>query len=124
MRHILVVAVIFAVTCQAQTATTDSPTKEYAASSEQPQTSSIAPSDAKAEQPKAPKLPPGFRARVVKGATVYCQKTPVLGSRFAKEICLDEVGLKQYQDRAESMRRDLSTTSRICAGTAGACGNE
>jgi len=35
----------------------------------------------------APTAPPGYKARVRKGQTVYCKTVEVTGSNFPKEVC-------------------------------------
>lgn len=67
------------------------------------------------------KPPPGYRVKIYGWDIVYCRKTPVLGSRFSKEVCMTEAQLKEHMATNEEMRRNKDQTSRVCAG--GACGN-
>lgn len=66
------------------------------------------------------KPPPGYRVKINGWDIVYCRKTPVLGSRFAKEVCMTEAQLKEHLAANEEMRRNKDQTSRVCAG-GGAC---
>lgn len=66
------------------------------------------------------KPPPGYRVKINGWDIVYCRKTPVLGSRFAKEVCMTEAQLKEHLAANEEMRRNKDQTSRVCAG--GPCG--
>ena len=78
---------------------------------------------AEASEQQAFKPPPGFKARIVDWSVVYCKKTPVLGSRFPKEMCMTEAQLKDHMATNESMRQNKDQASRICSNPA-ACGNE
>jgi hypothetical protein len=67
------------------------------------------------------KPPAGYKQRVENGATVYCRKVMVLGSRFPKDLCLTEAQVRDLEASNDNMRRDKDQSSRIC--TAGACGS-
>jgi hypothetical protein len=67
------------------------------------------------------KPPPGYRVKIYGWDIVYCRKTPVLGSRFSKEVCMTEAQLKEHIAANEEMKRNKDQTSRVCAG--GACGD-
>jgi hypothetical protein len=73
------------------------------------------------EKKPAFKPPPGYRVKISGWDIVYCRKTPVLGSRFSKEVCMTEAQLKEHMAANEEMRRNKDQTSRVCAG--GACGD-
>jgi hypothetical protein len=63
-----------------------------------------------------------YRMRQIKGETVYCRKTVVLGSRFEKQICMSLEELKAHEQRSQSMRDNMSEKTRLCTGAAG-CAN-
>lgn len=63
------------------------------------------------------KPPPGYKVKIKGWDIVYCRKTPVLGSRFPKEICMTEAQLKEHLAANEEMRRNKDQTSRVCGGT-------
>jgi hypothetical protein len=67
------------------------------------------------------KAPAGYKARVENGATVYCRKVTVLGSRFPKDLCLTESQVRDLEATNDSIRRDKDQSSRVC--TAGGCGS-
>lgn len=50
------------------------------------------------------KPPPNYKARVVKGETMYCRKEAPIGSRFKETICLTEAQLKDQLLREEENR--------------------
>jgi 2-oxoglutarate dehydrogenase E2 component (dihydrolipoamide succinyltransferase) len=76
---------------------------------------------APAAQEEAEWRPPaGYKARVENGNRVYCRKTTVLGSRFAKDVCMTEAQLRDFEQSNEGMRQNKDQTSRMCAG-GGAC---
>ena len=64
--------------------------------------------------------PAGYKARVENGSKVYCRKTTVLGSRFAKDVCMTEAQLRDFERSNEGIRQNKDQTSRVCAG-GGAC---
>jgi hypothetical protein len=67
--------------------------------------------------------PPGYKAKVLDWEIVYCRKLPVLGSRFPKEVCMNEAQLKEQMATNDAFGRDKDQVSRVCSGQ-GACGNE
>ena len=67
------------------------------------------------------KAPAGYKTRVENGATVYCRKVTVLGSRFPKDLCLSESQVRDLEATNDNIRRDKDQSSRIC--TAGGCGS-
>jgi hypothetical protein len=58
---------------------------------------------------------PGYRPKRVDGAQVWCQKTVVLGSKFAKEYCVTEAQMRELIRSRQSMREDLGQR-RPCSG--------
>ena len=62
------------------------------------------------------KPPPGYRVKIYGWDIVYCRNTPVLGSRFPKEVCMTEAQLKEHMAANDEMRRNKDQTSRVCAG--------
>jgi hypothetical protein len=68
--------------------------------------------------------PPGYKAKIQDWGIVYCRKMPVLGSRFPKEVCMNEAQLKEHMANNEAFGRDKDQVSRVCGGVSGACGNE
>ena len=64
----------------------------------------------------APPAPPGYKARVRKGETVYCKTVEVTGSYFPKEVCYTVDAL------AELEKQQNNSTSRILNKPA-ACNN-
>src|SRR5262245_3137932 len=65
---------------------------------------------------RAFKPPAGFKTKILDWGIVYCKKMPVLGSRFPKEVCMNEAELKDYLANSDAMRRDKDQASRICTG--------
>jgi hypothetical protein len=64
---------------------------------------------------KAPfDLPPGFKPTRISGELFYCRKMVVLGSRFPKQLCLNEDQLKEYMAGNEAMKRNKDEVSRLC----------
>jgi hypothetical protein len=75
--------------------------------------------DAKSAEKKPEFKPPaGYKVKIHGWDIVYCRKTPVLGSRFSKEICMTEAELKEHLAANEEMRRNKDQSSRVCAGSA------
>src|SRR4029453_11317298 len=61
-----------------------------------------------------PDLPPGFKPTRIRGELFYCRKMVVLGSRFPKQLCLNEDQLKEHIARQEAMKRNKDEVSRLC----------
>jgi hypothetical protein len=132
MRIVLLVALASVAGCASAPSTHESTEAAAAASIAAP--ASPAPAAA-AEAPASPtavvadasptegefKPPAGYKTRVENGATVYCRKVTVLGSRFPKDLCLTESQVRDLEASNDNMRRDKDQSSRIC--TAGACGS-
>jgi hypothetical protein len=97
-----------------------SPGSDAAAASPQatasPQTAASAPAaQPAAEASKVPfNLPPGFKPTRISGELFYCRKMVVLGSRFPKQLCLNEDQLKEHMARNEAMKRNKDEVSRLC----------
>lgn len=77
----------------------------------------VALADAKTEKFK---VPSGYRPREKEGATVYCKKETILGSRFPKEFCFSAAQLKELEAISAEQRRQLQKGA-ICGTAAGAC---
>lgn len=73
---------------------------------------------AKAENEKPVKVPPGYRKKLVKDQIMYCTTTTTLGSRFPKQICVDEDGLQALAELRESNQQDLKKSQSLCASAA------
>jgi hypothetical protein len=73
------------------------------------------------EPPKTLRVPSEFRRKVVKGETLYCTTTTIIGSRFPKLLCVNEQGLRDLIDQREENQQALRRSQSICAGGA-ACG--
>lgn len=68
----------------------------------------------------APYKPPhGYRMKIVGGEKMYCSKTVVVGSRFAKEICMTQEQLVDLKARETDVQRELSRGQTVCAGGSG-----
>jgi hypothetical protein len=75
--------------------------------------------DAKSAEKKPEFKPPaGYKVKIYGWDIVYCRKTPVLGSRFPKEICMTEAELKEHLAANDEMRRNKDQSSRVCTGAA------
>lgn len=74
-----------------------------------------------ATAPTAPpfKPPYGYRMKVVGGEKMYCSKTVVVGSRFAKEVCMTQEQLVELKARETDIQRELSRGQTVCAGGSG-----
>jgi hypothetical protein len=68
-------------------------------------------------------LPPGFKPTRISGELFYCRKMVVLGSRFPKQLCLNEDQLKEYMARNEAMKRNKDEVSRLCTTKEGCATN-
>jgi hypothetical protein len=124
MRLCLLTVLIAAATCHAQTATPNSAaaSESAAATSTAPEPSAIESKSKEAVEEKEFTPPLGFKARKVDGVTMYCKKTQVTGTRFPKQLCLDEAGLKQYESNSEAVQRDVAASTRVCGGPGAVCG--
>jgi hypothetical protein len=83
-----------------------------------PQTAASTPAAAPSPAAKIGKLPfdlpPGFKPTRISGELFYCRKMVVLGSRFPKQLCLNEDQLKEHIARNEAMKRNKDEVSRLC----------
>jgi hypothetical protein len=93
---------------------TQAPTETQAAQPAQTETETTAKAET-SEEEIAFKPLPGYRAKRVDGAQVWCQKTVVLGSKFAKEYCVTEAQMRDLIRSRQSMREDLGQR-RPCSG--------
>jgi hypothetical protein len=97
-----------------------SPGSDTAAASPQTAASASAAAPPSAAEPAAkvsklpPDLPPGFKPTRISGELFYCRKMVVLGSRFPKQLCLNEDQLKEHIARQEAMKRNKDEVSRLC----------
>ena len=64
-------------------------------------------------------LPPGFKPTRISGELFYCRKMVVLGSRFPKQLCLNEDQLKEHIAGNEAMKRNKDEVSRLCTSKEG-----
>lgn len=76
--------------------------------------------DAKAQKFK---VPPGYKARVKEGTTVYCRKDIILGSRFPTESCYTEAQIDQLQANAAAARREMQK-GQICGSATALCAGQ
>jgi hypothetical protein len=65
-------------------------------------------------------IPPGYKAKVRNGETVYCKKEPTTGSRFEVETCMNAADLEALRQRTEQDREQFRKNQTLC-GTGG-CG--
>ena len=68
-------------------------------------------------------LPPGFKPTRISGELFYCRKMVVLGSRFPKQLCLNEDQLKEHIEGNEAMKRNKDEVSRLCTTKDGCAWN-
>lgn len=73
--------------------------------------------EAKVEQKKEFKPPPGFREKKVGGKVVYCRKDMSTGTRFKTEQCLDENQIKDYLLAQEQQRAEVDRMRAVCASS-------
>lgn len=70
-----------------------------------PAPAAVPASAAAADEAAKPFKPPaGYKARTVKGETMYCRKEAAIGSRFKETVCLTEAQLKDQLLREEENR--------------------
>ena len=67
------------------------------------------------------KPPMGYKAKIVDWEILYCRKMVVLGSLFAKEVCMTELQIKEQMAKNDEMRRDINKVTRTCTSVE-ACG--
>lgn len=61
------------------------------------------------------KVPREFKRKIVKGQTMYCTKTTLIGSRFPKTVCVDEAGLRTLLETRAAQQQDLKRAQSLCA---------
>jgi hypothetical protein len=66
------------------------------------------------------KVPSGYKSRTKDGATVYCKKETILGSRFPKEFCFSQAQLEELEAISAEQRRQLQK-GQICGAASGLC---
>jgi hypothetical protein len=69
---------------------------------------------------KSLRVPAGYRRKIVKGEVKYCTRTTIIGSRFPKDICVDEQGLQALNEQREDDQQALRRQQSVCS-TAAAC---
>lgn len=95
-------------------ATTEEKTESSATQPAAAETETTAKADS-TEEEKPFKPPAGYKAKRIDGRQVWCTKTVVLGSKFAKEDCRSEAQLREIMRSRASMREDLGQR-RSCSG--------
>lgn len=71
----------------------------------------------------APIAPPGYKARVRKGQTVYCKTVEVTGSNFPREVCYTPEALAaqerlQKDSAGRILNKPVACNSNSCAAPA------
>ena len=66
--------------------------------------------------------PDGWRPKKRGNFTVYCRKDQAMGTRFPKETCYDEAGIRAMLAAQLEDREKVDQMRRICAGDA-SCGS-
>ncbi len=59
----------------------------------------------------------GYRAKLKRGATVFCKEQVEIGTHFSTESCINEEQLALVLDREEAQRESL--TNHTCQGCSG-----
>jgi hypothetical protein len=72
------------------------------------------------EKPFVP--PDGWREKKRGKYTVYCRKETVVGTRFQKETCYDQEGIRAMLAAQQDDREKVDQMRRIC-GSQEACGS-
>lgn len=72
------------------------------------------------EKPFVP--PDGWREKKRGKYTVYCRKQSEVGTRFQKETCYDEAGIRAMLAAQQDDREKVDQMRRIC-GSQDACGS-
>lgn len=80
----------------------------------------IAKAPAAEEKPFVP--PDGWREKKRGKYTVYCRKETVIGTRFQKETCYDQEGIRAMLAAQQDDREKVDQMRRIC-GSQDACGS-
>ena len=113
MRLIPVLVLAFLATLAGTAAVADEPAKSSAAEPEKTATASE-------EEPFVP--PDGWREKKRGKYTVYCRKDSEAGTRFQKETCYDEAGIRAMLAAQQDDREKVDQMRRIC-GSQAACGS-
>ena len=66
--------------------------------------------------------PDGWREKKRGKYTVYCRKDTQMGTRFQKETCYDEEGIRAMLAAQQDDREKVDQMRRIC-GSQAACGS-
>jgi hypothetical protein len=56
---------------------------------------------------EAPKVPPGYKVKVIDGETRFCRKSAPLGTRFPTETCMTEAQYLEQERNRDSMRNSI-----------------
>ena len=90
----------------------------YQAAADEPAADKTAKAPAADEKAFVP--PDGWREKKRGKFTVYCRKEMVVGSRFQKETCYDQEGIRAMLEKQQQDRDNLDQMRRIC-GQDGGC---
>ena len=113
MRLVPVVTLTMFVVFGSTSAIADEPAKAPAAEPEKTATASK-------DEPFVP--PDGWREKKRGKYTVYCRKDSEAGTRFQKETCYDEAGIRAMLAAQQDDREKVDQMRRIC-GSQAACGS-
>jgi len=94
-----------------------------AAVADEPEKASAAEPEKAAAADEGPFVPPdGWREKKRGKYTVYCRKDTQMGTRFQKETCYDEEGIRAMLAAQQDDREKVDQMRRIC-GSQAACGS-
>jgi hypothetical protein len=54
-----------------------------------------------------PKVPPGYKVKVIDGETRFCRKSAPVGTRFPTEVCMTQAQYQEQERNRESMRNEI-----------------
>jgi len=69
-------------------------------------TTATKPSDG--QEAAVARVPPGYKARVIDGESVYCRKSTPLGSRFPTQVCMTVAQYEESVRQADGLRQELT----------------
>ena len=69
---------------------------------------------AAAQASKSYTPPPGFKAKVRKGETVYCRSRAPIGTRIKSEECYSEAEIKEVERAMAISTEDTQQRGRMC----------
>ena len=94
-----------------------------AAVADEPEKAPAAEPEKSAAADEGPFVPPdGWREKKRGKYTVYCRKDTQMGTRFQKETCYDEEGIRAMLAAQQDDREKVDQMRRIC-GSQAACGS-